>query len=60
MPSGKYLSEEEKARISRLKAQGVTAEMISVRTGLCRDTVYRIVKEGEANENPKGTPTKGA
>jgi len=55
MPIGKHVSEEEKTNILRLKAQGLTGKVISIRTGLCLDTIRRIAKEGGAHENSERT-----
>jgi len=44
MTSGKRLTVEEKARIFRLRAQGLTCKQIATRFGIVTSTVYTLVK----------------
>ena len=55
MPSGKHISEEMRAEVLRLKAQGLTYRVIAKRTGLWWHTISLIVKaNGRKQEDLAG------
>lgn len=44
MPTGKYVTEQTKAEILRLRSQSLTARIIAIRVGLNTHTVYKVIR----------------